>query len=204
MGARSAVGLAALLIGVAAFTAAFLPAVFQLALAGYLVLCLAYSFILKRLAVADVLALATLHDLRLVGGAGAAMIPQSTSLILLGSCLFATLALMKRVEQLPASPGVLPGRGYATRHLKALKAAALSGSVLTVILSILFFGELSAEFARPDFLWLIVLVLATWLSRCFILAHRGTMEEDMVAFVLGDRLNLLALVVLALSLVAAG
>jgi 4-hydroxybenzoate polyprenyltransferase len=207
MDARLAVGLAALLVGVAAITAAFLPVIFQLALTGYLALSMAYSFILKRIAVVDILSLATLHDLRLVGGAGAAMIPVSAPLIVLGGCLFATLALIKRVEQLSsasAASGALPGRSYTTCHLKALKPAALGGSALTVILSALFFDELSAKFSRPAFLWLIVLLLAIWLSRCSFLAGRGRMEEDMVAFVLGDRLNLLALLVLALSLVAAG
>ena len=116
--ARPAAGIALALIVGAAICAAWLPAGFQLALASYLFLGLAYSLLLKRVLMIDVLTLVAVHDLRLVAGACAASIPLSPPLFLAGSCVFLAMALLKRDAQLAATTGDPPRRMAGRPYLR--------------------------------------------------------------------------------------
>jgi 4-hydroxybenzoate polyprenyltransferase len=205
---RPAAGVGLALVVGAAICAAWLPVGSQVGLASYLFLCLAYSLLLKRLLMIDVLTLVAVHDLRLVAGACAVPIPMSPALFLAGSSIFLALALMKRDAQLTTARGEFResalGRPYVRDDLpmlRALAAAAIMASLLAV--GILIHG-LADQTARPEVLWLIVPVLGAWLCRCLFLAVRGTLNEDLVVFVCTDRYSLITLAGLVLLLIVAG
>ena len=105
------------LVGIAVVGAAFLSAPFALALLAYLALTLSYSFILKRIPLVDVLAIASLFTLRIVAGMALVNQPPSEWLLMFSIFFFFSLALMKREVELgvmgETGAKVLQGRGYA-------------------------------------------------------------------------------------------
>jgi ACR3 family arsenite efflux pump ArsB len=48
-----------------------------------------------------------------------------------------------------------------------------------------------AHYARPGRLWLAVRLLILWLSRVWLLASRGELNEDPVIFAFTDRMSLM-------------
>jgi 4-hydroxybenzoate polyprenyltransferase len=194
------------LIAVAVGCASWLPAGFQLALAAYLFLCLAYSFRLKRMPVVDVLILAIVYDLRLAAGASAAMVVLPNTLLLACTCFFLTMAVLKRMTQLSASNdllGRLSGRPYRRDNLPALRLLAGATGAASVLTFAILLHDLGTHAARPGILWLALPLLMTWLGRCFFLADRGKLNEDLVLFVITDLHSSIALSALALLLIAA-
>lgn len=205
--ARPAAAIALALIVSAAVCAAGLPAGAQLVLGLYLFLSLAYSLLLKRVLMIDVLTLVAVHDLRLVAGACAASIPLSPPLLLAGSFIFLALALMKRDAQLTAATsnprGSVAGRPYLSDHLPILRALAAAAIVASLLAGTTVIHGLTEQAARPEALWFILPMLAAWLCRCLFLAIRGRLNEDLVIFVCTDRYSLITLAALVLFLILA-
>ena len=96
----AAPGLMAGLLGLTLGCTALLPAGFLGMLALYYAVTLAYSFVLKRRAVWDVVTLAGLYTLRIFAGAAATAIPISPWLLAFSLFLFFCLAVVKRLTEL--------------------------------------------------------------------------------------------------------
>jgi hypothetical protein len=135
------------------------------------------------------------------------MISLPSELLLTCSCFFFTLALFKRVAQLSTSVtplGRLPGRPYCRGNLPALRVLAAVAGVASVLALAIFLDSFGTQVARPGILWLVLLLQTAWLGRCFFLADRGKLTEDIVFFVTADLHSYIALSALALVLIAAG
>jgi 4-hydroxybenzoate polyprenyltransferase len=207
LSSRTAAGLATVLISAAAIFASLLPAYFWLTLSAYLFICLAYSLLLKRVPLIDVLALTILLDLRLAAGASAIMTPLPNILLLACSCFFFALAVVKRIAQLSApkdSLGRLSGRPYSRENLPALRVLAGVASVASILALAILLRDIGTKVARPGILWFFPLLQMTWLGRCFFLANDGKLNEDLVSFAITDVYSYIVLSVLALLLIAAG
>jgi hypothetical protein len=60
-----------------------------------------------------------------------------------------------------------------------------------------------AHYSQPRVLWLILPVLAYWLSRFLLMAHRGELHHDPVVFALKDRASWIVLgLLLSITLLA--
>lgn len=190
---------AALVMVLVAFFVAIvaLPAPFTIALAAYFVLTIAYSSFLKRKEIVDVLSLAMLYTLRVVAGTFA--IDGLLTFWLLGFSMFIflSLALVKRYSELVASSddGVdrqMPGRGYAVSDrslIVALGCAAAYQSVLVLALYVQDYAT-RALYSHPQYIWLACPLLLYWISRVWMLTHRGRMTSDPVVFALRDHISL--------------
>jgi hypothetical protein len=67
-----------------------------------------------------------------------------------------------------------------------------SGYAAVVIFAIYISGrDVTALYRHPSTLWLIVPLIILWISRIWLLASRGELNEDPVVFALTDRLSLL-------------
>lgn len=184
---------AAPLLTLAAFACALaLPQRFTLVLALYAVTTLAYSIVLKRVAVVDVLVLAGLYTLRIVAGALAIPVDASRWFLSFAACLFLGLALLKRyaeVQRVAASGDArVAGRGYGAAHLPAVGIAGVASSVLAIgVLGLYVDSTKSAAlYAHPHRLWWLLPLLAAWLARVWRLARQGRMHDDPVVFALTD------------------
>lgn len=163
----------------------------------YLATTVSYSWYLKRVALVDVLVLSGLYTLRMQAGSAATATPISHWLAGLSIFLFLSLAVVKRfaeLENLRMSGAPLRnGRGYLISDTEQLRAfGTASGYAAVVIFAIYISGrDVTALYRHPSTLWLIVPLIILWISRIWLLASRGELNEDPVVFALTDRLSLL-------------
>jgi 4-hydroxybenzoate polyprenyltransferase/phosphoserine phosphatase len=202
-------GLAALLVLAAAAIASQLPLAFQVLLAGYVVLTTAYSVTLKRRAILDVIALATLYTLRVTAGAALVGVALSRWFLAFSVFFFFSLALAKRVIELTRYDGgeseLVPGRGYRVDDapvLTSLGTTAVMASALVYCLYITS-AEIGQLYRQPDVLWIGLPILLYWQSRLWIFVGRKRLHEDPVVFALKDRMSRLLLLAFLVAVVIA-
>ena len=195
-------GLTAGLFAVSLALCLALPWRFAAMLALYYASTLAYSLVLKRRMVWDVMTLAGLYTLRIFAGGAATGIPLSPWLLAFSLFLFFCLAVVKRLTELTrlvrrdAVPSTAPiaGRGYAPDDLDMLRSMAASSGTMAVLVLALYVNsaEVTSLYQRPAALWALCPILLFWVSRVLMLANRGLMNEDPVVFALRDRVSLAA------------
>lgn len=190
--------------------ALFLAPIFALSLAAYVATTLSYSLVLKQVALLDVFILATLYALRLVMGAAAAGVVHSLWLLTFAMFFFFSLSLAKRHVEVAAAktePGKrIRGRGYFPEDWPltlGLGVSAAAGSILILVLYLVDFGWDSGVYNSPSYLGGLPVVIAFWTARIWLLAHRGQLHDDPVAFAMKDRLSIALGGVLVGLLVAA-
>lgn len=200
----------ALLLITAAFGVALwgLPRLFLVSLASYVGLSTAYSLHLKRRVFLDVLVLAALYCVRIVGGGIATGVFVSPWLLAFSMFFFLSLALVKRYNELQrqgvAVSGASQGRGYVPADAEVLRGVGpVSGYLAALVLALYVNSEAaSALYRSPIVLWLLVPLLIYWITRAWLLAHRGTANEDPVVFATEDAVTyLVGLLVLAILVI---
>ncbi|MBM3485659.1 MAG: UbiA family prenyltransferase [Alphaproteobacteria bacterium] len=184
--------LAPLLLLLALVIASALPLVFLGMLFLYYVTSTAYSFWLKRVELVDVLVLAGLYTLRIVAGAMAVSVALSFWLLAFSMFFFLSLALVKRYSELlalqEAGGTVAAGRGYQVSDLETLHAlGAASGYTSVLVLALYVNSEkVLLLYRHPEAVWLVCPLILYWISRVWLAARRGTLQEDPVLFALRD------------------
>jgi 4-hydroxybenzoate polyprenyltransferase len=177
---------------------------FLAALVGYYTLTLAYSLILKRLAMLDVVALSGLYGIRMVAGAAVSGVPLSHWLAAFAMFLFLFLALIKRATELKwqrdAGRTTGNGRGYSAEDLGIIEAMAAASGFVSVMVFALYVSsiEVLQLYGHPARLWAACLVMIYWVGHLLLLTHRGRMHDDPVVFAVTDRNSLACGLVLAL------
>lgn len=164
-------------------------------LLAYVALSLAYSLRLKAVLAADAIALAMLYTLRLAVGAAVVQVTVSYWLLLFSVFLFLSLAFLKRYVEIMGSPDdhrLIKGRGYVGGDLDLIMASGVSTGMVAVLVLALFAHdpETMARYAVPEMLLLLCLPLLYWLLRAWMMARRGEIDGDPVAFALKDRRSL--------------
>ncbi|MBP0443891.1 UbiA family prenyltransferase [Roseomonas sp. SSH11] len=190
-------------------TAALVGPFFLLVLLAYCVTTLAYSLLLKRKMLLDVVTLAGLYGIRLYAGAIAVGISLSAWLGTFALFVFTCLALVKRcaelVERSTAGRGNPSGRDYQIADLPVLFAMA-AASGFTAVLVVALYADSAAVralYTSPNRLYLICVVLLYWVGRVLMLTHRNRMHDDPVLFAATDRVSqACALVCLGIVLVS--
>ena len=176
----------------------------------YLVITVSYSLVLKRFVLVDVILLSGLYTVRLLAGAAATSIVISTWLAGFSVFLFFSLAMVKRFSEMQnlRERGNAPtnGRGYLVSDIEQLRSfGTASGYAAIVVFSLYISGNnVVTLYAHPIRMWLIVPLMLLWISRVWLLASRGQMNEDPVIFAVTDRMSLLiGLAVVAVAVFAA-
>jgi 4-hydroxybenzoate polyprenyltransferase len=174
----------------------FMPVLFSVSLCVYFVLTVAYSLSLKQLAVVDVLTLAALYTLRLIAGAAAVDVAASFWLLLFSMFIFLSLALIKRYSELKVAreagkTGALRGRGYQPEDLELVSSLGGSAGFIAVLVLALYIqdGQAAQLYATPQLIWLACPVMLFWISRAWLIAHRGRMHDDPIVFALKDKVS---------------
>ena len=189
IGARTAVAAAVGLLVAGMAGAGALSRPYFGALTVYLALTLLYSMRLKREPLADVMTIGGLFALRIVAGMAVIGQPISMWLTSFTMVLFTSLALAKRHAELVRAPAAVPGRGYAPGDAPLTAAAGMATGMASIVVMLLY---MTLEAARTGLyqdlspLFLIPVVLASWLARVWVKAHRGVLHDDPVIFALKD------------------
>ena len=201
---------APLMIAFALAGAAVISPAFAVALVVYVVTTLAYSLRLKRVALADVMVLAGLYTLRLVMGTVLASATFSPWLLTFSLFFFFAMSLAKRHVEVTTTDAPreleLPGRGYRPSDAPltlSLGIATSTASVLVIVEYMMSEAFPSGVYRFPEALWAAPILLGLWICRIWLVAHRGKLDDDPVAFALRDRLSLLMGAVLGLAFLAA-
>lgn len=171
-----------------------LPRLFLPVLLAYYGLTTLYSWRLKQMEIVDVLTLAILYSMRIIAGSVATETPASAWFIIFAIFLFLSLALVKRLSELrelqsgSAADGSGRERGYTVEDLPILLAFGagsgyLSAFVFTMYLSSEWVDHL---YRRPELLWLFCPLLLYWITRIWLLAWRGRVNDDPLAFAAKD------------------
>ncbi|WP_435106091.1 UbiA family prenyltransferase [Arhodomonas sp. AD133] len=185
---------------VAALTLALIttPAAFVVTLLVYYALTSAYSFWLKRVVLLDAVALALLYSVRILAGAAAVDVALTGWILAFSLFIFWSLALVKRYTELveqhsrDANSGQTPGRGYDEGDLTLIPALGAAAGFIAVLVLALYIQDspTRALYAHPEWLWVACPVLLYWISRTWLLAHRGMMHDDPVVFAIRDPVSL--------------
>jgi 4-hydroxybenzoate polyprenyltransferase/phosphoserine phosphatase len=185
------------------------PHYFLMWLGIYLVTTLAYSLRLKRSVLVDVIVLSGLYTIRIIAGSAASGIAVSTWLGSFSIFFFLSLAFVKRfaeLENLRNRGGVSAGgRGYHVADIEQLRSFGSASGYASVVVLTLYISTLDAAhlYQHTRRLWLLVPVLLLWISRLWLMASRGHLNEDPVVYAITDRRSLLlGLVVVAIVLSA--
>jgi 4-hydroxybenzoate polyprenyltransferase len=198
--------LAPLLVA-SAFTlsATLLPPTFTATLATYFALTVGYSLRLKQVPLLDVVLLAGLYTLRVIAGTAALHLPMSFWLLTFSVFIFCSLAFVKRFSELSdarqlGQDAPLKGRGYRAGDLEIVASFGSSAGYIAVLVLALYIQDAhTAElYQSPKFIWLACPLLLFWISRTWLIAHRGEMHDDPIVFAMTDRTSW----VVALCLVA--
>jgi 4-hydroxybenzoate polyprenyltransferase/phosphoserine phosphatase len=209
LSAIAGVAIAAIFLGAGLFGAAMLPGKFLAWELIYLAATLAYSLLLKRFALVDVLVLSGLYSLRLLAGGSVTQTPISHWLAGFSMFLFLSLAIVKRFAELEnlRAANDLPknDRGYLVTDLDQLRSFGTASAYAAVVVFAIYITgpDVVGLYHKPRLLWLSVPLITLWLNRVWLLASRGKLDEDPVAFALTDPMSqIIALAVLVVALIA--
>jgi 4-hydroxybenzoate polyprenyltransferase/phosphoserine phosphatase len=186
----------ALLAASVAIACCALPWRFVAVLLGYYALTLAYSLFLKKQVMVDVVVLAALYSARMIAGAAAIGVHPTFWLLAFSMFVFLSLALAKRYTELHTmqARGVekTRGRGYLSSDLSLISSLGTSSGYLAVLVLALYIQDArtAALYRSPQLIWLACPVLMYWISRMWIMAHRGQMDHDPIVFAARDRVSL--------------
>lgn len=207
---RAAVVAAAVLIAGGLIGAWLIAPGAALGLLTYLALTLSYSLRFKRIPLLDVTVLGGLYTLRLLIGAAGAGTVASVWLLTFAMFFFVSLSLAKRHSEIVAAQEAgqktLPGRGYLVDDGPVTLVLGVSSAVASVLIVVLYLTDEafpSGVYNTPSFLWAAPLLLHLWVARIWLLAHRGQMDDDPVAFAVRDKTSLVVAGLLGVALLAA-
>jgi len=205
--ASQAAGAMALALAAAFAIALSISAAFGGVLLGYFALTTSYSLWLKRIAIVDVVVLATLYTVRVIGGAIAISVPMSEWLLAFSLFIFMSLALVKRHIELASQPdgAVLAARGYQVDDKSMIATLAAASGFNAVVIFTLYISSdtVRALYSHPQLLWVCCPILMYWIGRVMLFAQRGLIDDDPVMFALRDRASWVALGAIGVIMLAA-
>jgi|HubBroStandDraft_5_1064220.scaffolds.fasta_scaffold10008_2 4-hydroxybenzoate polyprenyltransferase len=184
---------------------------FGLALLGYATLTTLYSLYLKKIALLDVFILSSFYSFRILAGALISGTPLSQWFLAFSMFFFLSLAMAKRYSELLHASDLVKvgnsGRGYRTGDRELLLSLGVGSSFSAVVIFSLYVHsqDVLLLYSSPQFLLLLCPIVLYWLSRNWLLAHRGELKEDPVTLAIRDPVSygvaMASLLVIAASMV---
>jgi 4-hydroxybenzoate polyprenyltransferase/phosphoserine phosphatase len=188
-----------------------LNAKFGLALLGYAALTMLYSFYLKTIVLLDVFVLSSFYSFRILAGALISATPLSQWFLAFSMFFFLSLAMAKRYSELLHASDLVKtgnsGRSYRTGDRELLLSLGVGSSFSAVVIFSLYVQSQDVRllYSSPEFLLLLCPIVLYWLSRNWLLAHRGELKEDPVTLAIRDPVSygvaLASAVVIAASMI---
>ncbi len=184
--------LAPALLAASLITAWYLSHLLAALLCAYFIVSLSYSMYLKRILLLDVFVLSGLYTFRIILGHLAIGVEFSVWLVSFSLFLFLSLGLCKRMAELRTlerSGTEMVGRGYEGADASQVNIFGVCSAFLAAVVFILYLqsDKVRELYRRPQILWLLAPVFLYWISRTWMLTHRGRVViNDPVLFVLKD------------------
>lgn len=158
----------------------------------FLCASLTYSLSLKKTLMIDIVALSCLSTILV--GAGSAVAGLHFSPWLASFAFFLSLGieavkvLMETVGQGNPNRSSLIGN-YEICDLPVLRGIGITASHASCLILALYVSSESVAgvYSRPGLLWLICVLVLTWMLRLLFMAHRGAITNDVLDFALSDK-----------------
>jgi 4-hydroxybenzoate polyprenyltransferase len=162
----------------------------------YAVSTSAYSLWLKRIPLVDVVVLSGLYTVRIIAGSVATGVSISTWLAGFSVFFFLALAYVKRFAELQSlslrSAKPANGRGYLIADIEQVRSLGTASAFASVVVLTLYISNLNTNlYHHPGRLWLLLPLFLLWISRLWLLAGRGSLNEDPVIYAVTDKRSLL-------------
>lgn len=187
----------------------FLPALFTLVAAIYLVSTMLYSFHLKTMVILDACILAGLFTIRVIGGTVVIGAEWSFWLLAFSMFLFLSLAFTKRASELwelkEFQGDSAAGRGYIVGDLPLIVSMGVASGYVSVMVVALYINsdKVRSMYPQPEILWLVCPLILYWIGRIWLKTVRGEMNEDPIVFAIKDRISHITAVLGALVVASA-
>ncbi len=165
---------------------------FGLVLILYILTTLWYSVHLKRVVLLDVFVLSGFYVIRIWAGALVASVPLSDWFLTFSLFFFLSLATAKRYSELLHAGTLVgsgkSGRSYVEADRAMLMPLGIGSSFAAVIILALYqhSPELRPLYPRPQALLLICPIILYWLSRVWLKAGRGELDDDPLTLSIHD------------------
>jgi 4-hydroxybenzoate polyprenyltransferase/phosphoserine phosphatase len=169
-----------------------LNAKFGFALIGYAALTMLYSLYLKKIALLDVFVLSSFYSFRILAGALISATPLSQWFLAFSMFFFLSLAMAKRYSELLHAGDLVisgnSGRSYRSGDRELMLSLGVGSSFSAVVIFSLYVQSQDVRllYSSPEFLLLLCPIVLYWLSRNWLLAHRGELKEDPVTLAIRD------------------
>jgi 4-hydroxybenzoate polyprenyltransferase len=127
-----------------------------------------------------------------VGGHASTGIEYSFWLLVFSMFIFLSLALVKRFVELDAArrqnKAAIEGRGYAPGDAGLVASLGTTSGYLAALVLGLYVNSQQGMilYHHPMLLLLLCPMLLYWISRIWLIAHRGQMHDDPLVFALKD------------------
>ena len=97
------------------------------------------------------------------------------------------------------------GRGYQVEDLELLSSLGGASGYISVLVLALYINspDIKSLYTNPVLMWPACLVMLYWVSRVWIIAHRGKMNDDPIVFALKDRASLVCGVLIGIFMMLA-
>jgi 4-hydroxybenzoate polyprenyltransferase len=203
----SGFGCAAMLLAISVTLGVIASPAFAAMLVLYLFATSAYSWVLKKQPLMDVIVLSLLYTLRIFAGSVAVNIAVSKWLLAFSLLTFLSLALVKRCAELvsvrQSGASATAGRDYRVGDLEVLWPLGIGASFAAVVVFGLFINspDTIARYNEANLLWLVAIGFIYLLARLWLATVRGEMDDDPVVYVIedrGSRLTMLSMVTLVI------
>lgn len=182
-----------LLLLLAFLVALIVSPIVLLVLLLYYILTVTYSLWAKQRVLVDVLLLAALYTMRILAGSAAIGSLLSFWLLAFSIFFFFSLALIKRYAELLELKGQgkvsVQGRGYHVDDISLLLPfGAASGYTAVMVLALYInSAEVTLLYTQPQIIWFLCPLLLYWITRAWLIAHRGLMHSDPIVFAIKDK-----------------
>jgi 4-hydroxybenzoate polyprenyltransferase/phosphoserine phosphatase len=181
-----------LLVASFVMAAFFLPPMFRVLLLVYVAANVGYSIWWKQVPVLDVMVLACMYALRLEIGGVAAGVILSEWLLTFSLFFFTSLAFAKRYVELVrvAKLGdAAMGRGYSSLDTDLLLVFGIASGYVAVLVLALYMNsdQMRSLYGSSRTMWFLCPLVMYWVTRVWLLARRGEIDDDPVVFALTDR-----------------
>ncbi|MGI6681309.1 MAG: UbiA family prenyltransferase [Bdellovibrionota bacterium] len=182
---------------------------FLLILTLYFITTTLYSIFFKKIVLVDILILSLLYTVRILAGGVALNIALSPWLAMFSLFMFFSLACAKRYAELYAVKNNLQhkimGRGYQASDLEQIQIFGSSSGYIAVLIFALYIqSDVSVRlYKTPSFLWGLCPLMLYWISRVWLISHRGQMEQDPIIFAMKDKASYIILVFVVIIFVVA-
>ena len=179
----------------------YLEPTFQLILLLYAILTFTYSKLLKKIPVLDIITLASLYVIRIVGGASITNLDVSNWLFTFSAFFFLFLASVKRWIEIENSSGLsIAHRGYTKKDLNFITHLSYFCGLISVLIICLYIDSQQAAliYTNSQILWFIPIIFLYWIVETLFLVSRSKVDDDPVVYALKSKTSYICAILLTI------